>query len=283
MSPEIIMNQWAHLLEGMDQKALSLATWFLVALCAIAPLEKIFYIKRQDLFRKDFISDVAYFFLSGILPSFLLVITTSIIVLGFRSALPAEWFAYGQSLPVGVRIVAIIVVGDFGFYWAHRWAHEIPWVWRIHSIHHSPTAVDWLVATRVHPLEVVFLRSISFIPVCGLGLVDFSGAKADLPSLLLLSFNNIWGIFIHANVKFRFGWLEQLISTPHFHHWHHANGSALVVNKNYAALLPVYDRLFGTLHQPKTHFPAAYGISSYLPEGLLKQLVYPFTWFLLRK
>ncbi len=283
MSPETILNQWGYLLAGLDEKALALATWFLIALVAIAPLEKIFYLRRQKLFRKNFMTDASYLFLSGIFPSFLLVIANGVTVIGFRSLLPAEWFATVQSLPVAVRIVAIIAAGDFGFYWAHRWAHEIPFIWRIHCIHHSPTEIDWLVATRVHPLEVVFLRSISFIPVCGLGLVDLSGGEAEVFSLLLLSFNNIWGIFIHANVKFRFGWLEHILSTPHFHHWHHANDSPLVVNKNYAALLPVYDRLFGTLHQPKSHFPARYGISTYLPEGLCRQLAYPIVWLWQRK
>ncbi len=283
MSLESILNQWLYLFEHVDKKALSLATWFLLALFIISPLEKIFYMRRQELFRKNFITDVLYLFISGILPSFLLVVTTSAIILFFRVALPTQWFNYVQSFPVSVRILAIIIAGDFGFYWAHRWAHEIPFIWRIHCIHHSPTEVDWLVATRVHPLEVVFLRSISFIPVCALGLVDFSGDQADLSSLLLLSFNNFWGIFIHANVKFRFGWLEHVISTPHFHHWHHANDSALVINKNYAALLPVYDRLFDTLHQPKNHFPAKYGISIPLHKGLFKQLAYPIFCLFQRK
>ena len=283
MSTEYIINQWYHLLLGLDRKVLALIAWFLIAFITISPLEKFFYLKPQKIFRKDFITDTLYFFISGILPAFILVVTTGLTIIIFRSILPTAWFTYVQSLPLWFRLLAIVMAADFGFYWAHRWAHEIPFIWRIHSIHHSPTEINWLVATRVHPLEIIFLRSISFVPVFGLGLVDLTASKADIYSLMLLNFNTLWGIFIHANVKFRFGWLEHIIATPHFHHWHHTNDNHQVINKNYAALLPIYDRLFGSLYQPKASFPVKYGISTPLPDGLLRQLAYPFVWLFAKK
>jgi len=86
----------------------------------------------------------------------------------------------------------------------------------------------------------------------------------------------IWGFFIHANARWRFGPLEWLIATPAFHHWHHTNDGPAYVNKNYAALLPLVDRLFGTLYLPKDKQPEHYGIDEPLPSGFLGQLVRPF-------
>ena len=281
MSTEIIISQWLYLVQGLNAKTLSLASWFLIAMFTMAPLENFFYLRRQPLFREDFFTDTLYFFISSILPMFVLVVTNGLVMWFFRHTLPDQWFTFMQATPVWLRIIAVVATGDFGYYWAHRWAHEIPFFWRFHSIHHSPQQIDWLVATRVHPLDIVFVRGVSFIPVFGLGLLDMSGA--NIYSLLLVTFNNIWGIFIHANVKFRFGWLEYVLTTPYFHHWHHANDNPAVVNKNYAALLPIYDRLFGSLYLPKNAYPCRYGISTYLPDSFFKQLVYPFVWLLGKK
>jgi sterol desaturase/sphingolipid hydroxylase (fatty acid hydroxylase superfamily) len=278
MSEELIISQWLGLLQGLSHKALSLCAWFLIALVAIAPLEKLFPLRKQQLFRKDFLADVLYFFISGLLPAFALIVINDIVVLVFQSVLSPQWFTQVQSAPLWFRIIAIVIVSDFGFYWGHRWMHENPFLWRIHCVHHSPTQVDWLVATRAHPLEIVFLRTCSFIPMLAMGLVDLSPGRAEIYALLLVVINTFWGIFIHANVRLRFGWLEHLIATPHFHHWHHANDSKQVINKNYAALLPVYDRLFGTLHQPKKNYPSVYGIGTYLPGNFLMQLVFPLVW-----
>ena len=282
MSEELMINQWLGLLHGLNHTALSLCTWFLIALLTIAPLEKLFTLHKQKLFRKDFLPDVLYFFISGLFPAFVLVVINDLVIFGFQAVLPPEWFALVHSTPLWFRVIAIVMVGDFGFYWGHRWMHENPFLWRIHSVHHSPVEVDWLVATRTHPLEIVFLRTFSFIPVFTMGLVDLTPGKGEIYSLLMVVINTFWGLFIHANVRFRFGLLEHLIATPHFHHWHHANDNEQVINKNYAALLPVYDRIFGTLHQPKKNYPGVYGINTYLPDNFLMQLVFPLAWLFSR-
>ncbi len=277
-SEQLIINQWLHLLAGLNHKALSLCAWLLIAFCSIAPLEKLFTLRRQRIFRKDFIPDLWYFFFNGLFPAFLLVVINDLVIFGFQAILPAQWFTWVQSTPLGFRIAAILLASDLGFYWAHRWMHENPFLWRFHCIHHCPTQVDWLVATRAHPLEIVYLRTFSFIPMFALGLVDVSAGKSETYTLLLVVINTFWGIFIHANVNLRFGWLEGVIATPHFHHWHHANDNPTVINKNYAALFPIYDRLFGTLYQPKKIYPTKYGISTYFPDGFLSQLIYPLVW-----
>jgi sterol desaturase/sphingolipid hydroxylase (fatty acid hydroxylase superfamily) len=44
--------------------------------------------------------------------------------------------------------------------------------------------------------------------------------------LLIMLIGTLWGFFIHANLRWRFGWLELLVSTLAFHQWHHTNRRA---------------------------------------------------------
>jgi hypothetical protein len=66
------------------------------------------------------------------------------------------------------------------------------------------------------------------------------------------------------------------VATPAFHHWHHTNDGPDVINKNYAAMLPLVDRMFGTLYLPKNKRPESYGIDQPISPHLLGQLMDPF-------
>jgi len=97
------------------------------------------------------------------------------------------------------------------------------------------------------------------------------------PIYAYLVFVGFHAVFLHANVKFRFGWLEPLVGTPRFHHWHHSP-QAEALDKNFAIHLPWIDRLFGTLHLPKEEWPASYGLEGDpVPEGYVRQLGYPLS------
>ncbi|HUP04598.1 MAG TPA: sterol desaturase family protein, partial [Bryobacteraceae bacterium] len=87
---------------------------------------------------------------------------------------------------------------------------------------------------------------------------------------------NGWGYFIHANLRWRFGWLENVIATPAFHHWHHHNARAGHRHGNYAPTWPWIDRIFGTWHLDRAKFPEVYGVDEAVGESLAEQLVRPF-------
>ena len=172
-------------------------------------------------------------------------------------------------------MLAALVVGEIGAYWGHRWSHEIPFLWRFHAIHHSAEEIDWLVSSRVHPVDHYFTRFCMLAPMYVLGLAQPMAGHVDWVSLLVLIVGQYWGFFIHANVKWRFGWFEWLISTPAFHHWHHTNDSAEVLDKNYASTLPWIDKMFGTFYLPKNQWPGKYGTDTAVPVGVVGQLFDP--------
>jgi sterol desaturase/sphingolipid hydroxylase (fatty acid hydroxylase superfamily) len=187
-------------------------------------------------------------------------------------AIPSSFLAITGSWPIWVQAIAALFVSEIGYYWAHRLSHEIPFLWRFHAIHHSAEEVDFLVNTRAHPVDLVFSRFCALIPIYALGLGSPRTAAGSLVPIIATLITTSWGFFIHANIRFRFGPLEWLVSTPAFHHWHHTLSGP--INRNYASTLPWLDRIFGTHYLPG-EFPTAYGTVEKLPDTLTDQLFYP--------
>lgn len=250
-------------------EVLSLSAWLLLLSAIFVPLERLASIRHQAVFRPEIFTDLGYFWLNSIIVG--LFLGTPMVILGaaVHQLIPSTLLAAIADLPAGVRLVLSLVVGEIGFYWGHRFTHEIPLLWRFHSIHHSARDIDFLTNTRAHPVDMVFPRIWGFIPVLALGLTGDSSTI----TLLVLVLGTLWGFVIHANVRWRLGFLEHVITTPFFHHWHHANGAQR--DRNYAAMFAFVDHLFGTYYRPD-HWPASYGIDAPMPSTLGRQLIAPF-------
>ena len=62
-----------------------------------------------------------------------------------------------STLPLGAQVALTLIVGDVVAYWGHRLFHTGR-LWKVHAIHHSSEHLDWLAATRLHPLNDVIMR-----------------------------------------------------------------------------------------------------------------------------
>jgi sterol desaturase/sphingolipid hydroxylase (fatty acid hydroxylase superfamily) len=254
---------------------LRLCIWLLSLAVIFVPLERLCALHRQKVIRKGFLGDVGYYFVSSFVPKLLMTLPLTITAWGVHRLGPGALYRSVAGMPPGLRFAAALTVGEIGSYWGHRWMHEIPMLWRFHAIHHSAEEIDWLVNTRAHPVDMVFTRLCGLIPMYLLGLAQPLAGRLDVTPMLVTLVGTLWGFFIHSNVRFRFGWLEWLVSSPAFHHWHHTNDGPEVLNKNYASLLPWVDKCFGTFYLPKGRWPGAYGTDSPTANGLLGQLLEP--------
>ncbi len=252
---------------------LRLSAWFMLLAVIFIPLEQIAFLRPQKIRRREVGNDLVYFFLSGLLPKLLLAPPMALIAFGMHKILPGSLLAFTVGLPLWARALAALLAGEIGFYWGHRWMHEIPLLWRFHAVHHSAASIDWLVNTRLHPVDMVFTRLCGFVPMYALGLAQPTARVADNMPLLIILVGTMWGFFIHANLRWRFGPLEHLVSTPAFHHWHHSKTDH--PNRNYASMLPWLDRIFGTHYLPR-EWPADYGVDPALPRDLAGQMLHPF-------
>jgi sterol desaturase/sphingolipid hydroxylase (fatty acid hydroxylase superfamily) len=263
-------------LQGLPPFALSvvkLCIWLTLLGVIFIPLERVWAVRRQKVTRKALAADIGYYFLNNLLPNIILIIPLTLVAWAAHRVVPWRWQMAVASLPEWARLVAVLMVGEVGFYWGHRWSHQSPFLWRFHAIHHSAEEIDWLINTRAHPLDMVFTRLCGFVPLYLLGLVQPTGSTADLAPVLVVLVGTVWGFFIHANLRWRFGWLEWLIATPAFHHWHHTNDAHR--DRNFAPLMPWMDRVFGTLYLPPKTWPHCYGIDSPLAPDMAGQLLKP--------
>ncbi len=253
---------------------LRLALWLALLAAVFVPVERAFALHRAPLFRPEWFTDLGYYFVNGLVPTMMLSLPLAALAVGSAWLLPEAWTGFVAGWPMWLRVLAALVVADIGSYWAHRWSHEIPLLWRFHRIHHSAEHVDWLVNSRGHPFDFVFTRLFGLVPVYALGLGGGQPGTDGLLLALVTVVGTVWTFFIHANIRWRLGPLEALVSTPAFHHWHHTRERAHI-DRNYAALFPVIDRLFGTHYLPR-RWPASYGIPEPVPKGLARQLSAPF-------
>ncbi|WP_207791562.1 sterol desaturase family protein [Sandaracinobacteroides saxicola] len=254
---------------------LSLAAWLVIFAAVFIPLERLFAVRPARVFRAQWLTDLGWYFINAIVPALVLAVPLATLAsLTQRIDGLAGWYAMVAALPLWAKLPLAFLVNDIGSYWAHRWSHRNAFLWRFHAVHHSAETVDWLVNTRAHPVDMVVTRFSGLLLVYLLGLASVSGSGGGVDPMLfaVTVWGTFWSFLIHANVRWRFGPLEQLISTPAFHHWHHSNDENR--DRNFAAIFPFIDRLFGTLYLPKG-FPTVYGIDGEVASSLPAQLVDP--------
>jgi sterol desaturase/sphingolipid hydroxylase (fatty acid hydroxylase superfamily) len=249
-----------------------LALWLAILVAIFVPLERLCAIHPRKIFRKEVGVDVGYYFLNSLLPAALMSLPVALLIWVVHRVVPEGLLATTAAWPLWLRASVGMVAGEIGYYWGHRLSHEIPFLWRFHAIHHSAEEVDFLVNSRAHPLDMVFGKFCGIVPIYILGLSGPIGTEGNMVVVWITLIGTVWGFFIHANLRWRFGPIEWLITTPAFHHWHHTLDGP--INKNYASTLPWLDRIFGTHHLP-AEFPEAYGIKAEVPDTLTEQLAYP--------
>jgi sterol desaturase/sphingolipid hydroxylase (fatty acid hydroxylase superfamily) len=250
--------------------------WFVIALFFSAlvfiPIEKALAVRELSPLRSEWRTDLAYFFISHMLVQFILIaVTASTSSVAAFAAFPALKAAI-QSWPIWVQFLLAVFLADVFQAVLHRAYHNIPWLWRFHAVHHSSRNMDWLAGSRVHMVEILLTRCSVLLPLVVFG---FSAEAVNAYVILV----GIQAVLAHANLNINFGWLEYILVTPRYHHWHHARHIDYV-DKNYAIHLPLVDMLMGTFKRPPSgEWPEEYGVMKLetVPTGLISQTVMPFS------
>ncbi len=147
----------------------------------------------------------------------------------------AAWYGF-----LAIHIAALILL-DGWHYLFHVLAHKIPWLWRFHVMHHNATHLEATVAMRFHAAEIAVQCLLSLPVYLLLGVTIF---EVLLYQVVLLPI----AMFHHADVRLA-GWFDRalraVIVTPDMHRLHHSKWER-ETDSNFAAVLSVWDRIFGS-------------------------------------
>jgi sterol desaturase/sphingolipid hydroxylase (fatty acid hydroxylase superfamily) len=255
----------------MELFLITLTCGFVLPVLLLWPLEYFFpACPEQPRWRCDSRLDVVYWFCTPALRAGLLTLAAlPAVLIGLG---PVRWFVDGfgpcARQPALAQVAEVVVLGDLIGYWVHREFHRAR-LWSFHAVHHSSQQLDWLSTVRHHPINDIAMRVAQALPAVLLG---FSPQVISW-FLPVLAFH---AILSHANVRSDFGPLGWVIVSPAFHRWHHTSERE-GRDKNFAALLPIWDILFGTYYLPRGRLPTGFGIDDpHFPEHLLGQMRYPF-------
>ncbi|HSI32554.1 MAG TPA: sterol desaturase family protein [Tepidisphaeraceae bacterium] len=252
--------------DAISYAAMSAGLSFFFLILLFRPLEWAFPAKPgQRFFRPSWLVDLCFFagqyLLWGGIVFWLLIQfgrwVDGVMPWAFRGTVAAQ--------PWWLQAVEVVLLSDLFVYWGHRLQHNVGFLWRFHSIHHSARHLDWLAAHREHPIDTVYTMGLINLPplVLGFPLETIAG---------LIAFRGVWAIYIHSNVRLNTGPLRWFLGAPELHHWHHDKDRRA---GNYANISPLMDLIFGTYKCPD-HEPEAVGIDQPLRENYVRQMIHPF-------
>lgn len=155
------------------------------------------------------------------------------------------------------RIFLAVAVADLLVYWVHRLAHTIPILWMVHRLHHDEVHVHAATSIRQHWLSYP-IAQILVLPAAWLWGGDSVPAAFGVAVVALAAFH-------HSNINLGNWHWPPLLVGPQMHRIHHASARGLH-DKNFAAVFPFWDMLFGTYLAPNASRRFATGLDDKLPS-----------------
>jgi sterol desaturase/sphingolipid hydroxylase (fatty acid hydroxylase superfamily) len=133
--------------------------------------------------------------------------------------------------------VFALIALDFLYYWFHRWSHEVNFLWACHIVHHQSEEYNLTVALRQSAFQGLFSIWV-YLPLALVGV-------PPLVYVLVIQINTVYQFWIHTRLVQRMGPLEWVLNTPSHHRVHHG-ADPIYLDRNYAGMLIVWDRWFGS-------------------------------------
>lgn len=151
-----------------------------------------------------------------------------------------------------VSFVVLFIAQDLLYYVFHRCSHRVRWLWAAHVVHHSSERMNFSTAFRQSLMYPIAGMWLFWIPLAVLGF-----APRQIVAIVLINLG--FQFFVHTQAIGKLGWLEYVFNTPSIHRVHHARNDCYI-DRNYAGVLVLWDRLFGSYVDEDAHDAPVYGI-----------------------
>ncbi|MGG6232186.1 sterol desaturase family protein [Tenacibaculum sp. SDUM215027] len=253
---------------------------FLFSLVYILTLERIVPLKQDWRPKKQILwTDIKHFiFSTAIFDALGKMLALSLVIYIQKRFFTVTNF--WNSLPFFTTYVIANLIGEFLPYVYHRISHKgnidsylSLLMWKIHSIHHLPTSMNWFKTNWIHPINMFLNIFLKMTPLL------FLGFNKKIIFLVGIT-HTVVAYISHANIKTKKSFWDYLIVTPQTHHFHHSK--KMEEAKNFGNIFPFWDLLFGTYYNRKgvvkevgviknseTNYPK--------DKEYLRQLLFPIT------
>ncbi|MBN3820985.1 sterol desaturase family protein [Paraburkholderia sp. Se-20369] len=151
-----------------------------------------------------------------------------------------------------LSFAVLFVAQDLLYYVFHRASHRVRWLWAAHVVHHSSERMNFSTAMRQSLMYPIAGMWAFWLPLAFLGF-----PPQQIVGIVLI--NLAFQFFVHTQAVGKLGWVEYVFNTPSIHRAHHAR-NARYIDRNYAGVLVIWDRLFGSFVEEAPADPPQYGI-----------------------
>jgi len=186
---------------------------------------------RENFDRKDTWSNIFIGFMSVVWGALFGLVTSLIYLWAYELA------PYKIPMNVLWAWVILLFVDDFAYYWFHRISHEVRFFWNFHVVHHSSNQYNLSVAVRQSWFSGI-AHWVFYLPIAFLGFPLWAFATMH-------GLNLIYQFWIHTKLVGKLGFLEKILNTPSHHRVHHGVNNQYL-DKNYAGIFIIWDKIFGT-------------------------------------
>ncbi|WP_114764412.1 sterol desaturase family protein [Vibrio rhodolitus] len=146
-----------------------------------------------------------------------------------------------MQLPSAIEVLLAVLLLDLAIYAQHLVFHRVPWLWRLHRMHHADQDIDVTTGARFHPIEILLSMWIKIAVVVSLGI-------SPLAVLVFEIILNASAMFNHSNAKLPLKLddkLRKFVVTPDMHRVHHSV-IPQETHSNFGFFLSIWDRMFAT-------------------------------------
>lgn len=173
----------------------------------------------------------------------------------------------GAKLPFWAGFLLFLLVKDLGEFLFHYAQHRVPFLWAMHSLHHSDPEMAVLTTQRHFWADPLIKQ----VTIWAAALMIITPTPAMYGAYGILS---LWNLFTHADLRVDFGRWSWVINSPAYHRRHHSIHPEHY-DQNFAALFPIFDVICGTYRRPDG-YPRT-GLER-RPRSLAEVLIWPFIW-----
>lgn len=148
----------------------------------------------------------------------------------------------GEDLPPWLTVILYVLAMDLSEYLFHRAQHKLPFLWAMHTLHHSDPEMSALTTSR-HFWGDRLVKTFTVWSAAAMVIAP------TVPAVLVYFALSFWNYVAHADVRWNFGRWSWVINSPAYHRRHHSS-LPKHYDSNFAALFPIWDVLCGSYHQP---------------------------------